>query len=50
MTRLRKYIHGNSSQGLGQGQGLGLHAISCYKSYWVERLVFISLVLNKAFK
>jgi hypothetical protein len=29
MTRLRKDRHGKARQGLG----LGLHVISCYKSY-----------------
>jgi hypothetical protein len=44
MTRLRKYRHGEARK------GLRLDAIACYKSYCVERLVFISLILNKSLK
>ena len=50
MKRIRKYRHGKERKGLGLGLGLGLHVISCYKSYWVERLAFISLILNKDLK
>jgi hypothetical protein len=44
--RLSKARHGEVRKGLGLG--LGLHAICCYKIYLVERLVFISFILNKA--
>jgi hypothetical protein len=33
MTRLSRARHGKTRQGISLGLGLGIHAISCYKSY-----------------
>jgi hypothetical protein len=42
MKIISKARHGNAKK------GLVLHVIFCYKSYLVEKIVFIPLILNKA--